>query len=278
MRRLDGKIALITGGASGLGKAIAERFGAEGARVVIGDIQTEPGADMAARLGGTFLELDVTSESSWTSAIDGTLAKHNGLHILVNNAGILGSMRRADPATSSLEDWRLNFSDSVEGIFLGCRSSMQAIHDSGGGSIINICSIAGLVATPYSTAYGASKAAVRHLTKSVAQHCAERHLRVRCNAIHPGDVVTPLWLGRAREQAANRGLTEDAIIEEAKAMYPHGELIRPEDIASAATFLGSDEARQITGSMLVVDGGFVERDTFGLPIGSNLTPPASPTR
>jgi 3(or 17)beta-hydroxysteroid dehydrogenase len=123
-------------------------------------------------------------------------------------------------------------------------------------------SVAGLTATPYATAYGASKAAVRQLTQSVAQHCAERRLNIRCNSVHPGDVLTPLWMQHAKESARLSGTSVDAFVAFARASVPLGRLTTPEDVAAAVAFLVSDDARQITGFPLVVDGGFVHCDTY----------------
>jgi NAD(P)-dependent dehydrogenase (short-subunit alcohol dehydrogenase family) len=132
----------------------------------------------------------------------------------------------------------------------------------GGGSIVNISSVAGLLATPYATAYGASKATVRQLTKSVAQYCAQQKLNIRCNSVHPGDVITPLWERQAEEAARIRGVPVEEVYAEARRSKPMGEFTRPEDVAAAVAFLASDDARNITGIKLIVDGGTVNCDTF----------------
>lgn len=260
--RLQGKVALVTGGASGLGRAIALRFAQEGASVVISDLQRGAGDETAHELQVDFLEHDVRDEKQWGAVVAGVESRHGTLNILVNCAGILGPMTANDPVETPLEDWRQILAVNADGVFLGCKTTIPAMVRSDGGSIVNISSIAGLVATPYATAYGASKATVRQLTKSVAQYCAERRLNIRCNSVHPGDVRTPLWDRGAEESARARGISLEEVIEEHRATIPLGEFTLPEDIAAAALFLASDEARCITGIKLIVDGGRVNCDSF----------------
>ena len=265
MQRLANKVALVTGGASGLGKAIAERLAAEGARVVISDVDRIAGVAAAAGGNLIFLQQDVCDEKRWIQVIDEVKQHLGRLDILVNNAGILGPMDAISPVDTSLDVWRRIFAVNVEGVFLGCRTAIPAMAAVGGGSIVNISSIAGLRATPYATAYGASKAAVRQLTKSVAQHCAEKKLNIRCNSVHPGDVRTPLWDKGAEEMAKLRQVPLEEIIEEGRTDSPMGEFTRPEDIAAAVAFLASDEARHITGTKLIVDGGTVNCESYRKP-------------
>jgi 3(or 17)beta-hydroxysteroid dehydrogenase len=262
MGQLDRKTVLVTGGASGLGKAIAVRLAREGANVVITDIQSKLGAATADEHALHFLEQDVCDEERWAEVVHEVEAQHGGLDILVNSAGILGPMEHVSPEDTTLADWKRIFAVNVEGVFLGCRAALPVIARSGGGAIINISSIAGLRATPYATAYGASKAAVRQLTKSVAQHCAQEKLNIRCNSVHPGDVRTPLWDRGAEEAARSRGVPVDEVIAEHKAMVPLGDFTRAEDIAAAVAFLASDESRFVTGSKLVIDGGRVYCDSY----------------
>ncbi|WP_129649578.1 SDR family oxidoreductase [Peristeroidobacter agariperforans] len=263
MSRLSTKVALVTGGASGLGRAIAARLIADGARVVITDVQASVGEATATELKCDFILQDVTDEGSWRDAMQFLQKRHQGLHILVNNAGILGPGDRVSPESTSLEDWRRIFAVNVEGVFLGCRAAIPVIAGSGGGSIVNISSIAGLLATPFATAYGASKAAVRQLTKSVAQHCVEKRLRIRCNSVHPNNVRTQMWERRAIECAHSRGVSIDVILKEDQAVVPMGDFTRPEDIAAAVSFLACEQdSRHITGAKLVVDGGTVHCDTY----------------
>jgi NAD(P)-dependent dehydrogenase (short-subunit alcohol dehydrogenase family) len=268
MSRLDGKVALVTGAASGLGKAISERLAADGARVVLSDIDGSLVEQVADALGGDFLSQDVTDEQRWAAVTHEIQERHGALHIVVNNAGILGPMDAINPEDTRLQDWRRIFAVNVEGVFLGCRAAIPALRRAGGGSIVNISSVAGLLATPYATAYGASKAAVRQLTKSVAQHCAEEGLGIRCNSVHPGNVLTPLWRRQAEELAARRGTTPVEVIEQARTEVPMGDFTTPEDVAGTVGFLASDDARFVTGTMHVVDGGFVNCDTFHVGVKS----------
>jgi NAD(P)-dependent dehydrogenase (short-subunit alcohol dehydrogenase family) len=242
--------------------AIARRLALDGATVVISDLDSALGVAAAGTHGLTFLEQDVCDEALWTHVIGEIERRFGQLHILVNNAGILGPMSAITPEDTPLDVWRRIFAVNVEGVFLGCRAAIPAMRRSGGGSIINISSIAGLRASPYATAYGASKAAVRQFTKSVAQHCAERKLNIRCNSLHPGDVRTPLWDRAAEEMARARHVPVEEVIEEGRTDSPLGEFTLPEDIAAAAAFLASDDARHITGTKLIVDGGTVNCESY----------------
>ena len=257
MRRLDQMLAVITGGASGLGKAIAQRFAAEGARVCITDIQVDLGEECATEGGFTFLQHDVRDETRWVSVIREVEERFGRLNVLVNSAGIAGPAGAANPENTRLADWQKIFAVNVEGVFLGCRTAIPAMRRAGGGSIINVSSIAGLLATPAATAYGASKAAVRQLTKSVAQHCAEQQLNIRCNSLHPGTVRTPLLDQHVEEIARARDVSFETVLAEFKSRVPMGEFALPDDIAAAAAFLASEESRYITGTKLIVDGGRV---------------------
>jgi 3(or 17)beta-hydroxysteroid dehydrogenase len=261
--RLTGKVALVTGGASGIGRAIAERLSADGARVFISDIQTALGQSVAGEQHFEFLAHDVANESQWLDVIRRIAAECGGLHILVNNAGILSPPSElANPETTTLSDWRRLFAVNVEGVFLGCKTAIPAMQACGGGSIINISSVAALLATPFATAYGASKATVRHLTKSVAQHCAERRLNIRCNSVHPGIVRTTALDKAFAEAAAQRGVSVEVILKERQGAVPMGEFATLKDIAAAVAFLASDESRHMTGAHLVIDGGLVSCDTY----------------
>jgi NAD(P)-dependent dehydrogenase (short-subunit alcohol dehydrogenase family) len=262
MGRLDQSIALVTGGASGLGKAIAHRLKAEGCNVVISDVQIDLGPQIAAEGGFTFFEQDVRDEAHWVLTVRKIEERFGRLNVLVNNAGIIAPNGATSPENTALDLWKRIFAVNVEGVFLGCKTAIPAMKRAGKGSIINISSVAGLRATPSATAYGASKAAVRQLTKSVAQHCAEQKANIRCNSIHPGIIRTPLWDALAAEDARNRGLPVEEVIEEARAVTPMGDFTLAEDIAAAAAFLASDDARHITGAKIVVDGGIVNCDTY----------------
>jgi 3(or 17)beta-hydroxysteroid dehydrogenase len=263
MGRLDGRTALVTGGASGLGQAIAARLAAEGAAVVISDLQRELGERTAAGLGAAFVYQDVTSEEHWPLVLGQASELAGPVSILVNNAGIAGAADVVTPEDTRFADWKQIFSVNVDSVFLGCRAGIAAMRASGGGgSIVNMSSIAALLATPDSTAYGAAKAAVRQLTKSVAQHCAQEGLKIRCNSVHPGEVATPLWEGYVAQTARVRGVPAEEIVREARARVPLGDMPQPEDVAAGVAFLCSDDARFITGAELIVDGGVIYCDTF----------------
>jgi len=263
MGRLTSKVALITGGGSGLGKAIAQRLRADGANVVITDVRRECGRETAAECGFIFIEQDVCDEALWPTVLRQAEERCGALHILVNNAGVLGPPEAINPEQTQLSDWKKIFAVNVEGVFLGCRAAFPFMRRAGGGSIINMSSIAGLLATPYATAYGASKAAVRQLTKSIAQYCAQEKLNIRCNSVHPGNVRTPMWDEQYAEGAArSRGISLEEFIAEAQGRIPMGDFTLPSDIAAIVSFLASDEARHITGAKLIVDGGIVNCDTY----------------
>lgn len=254
MQRYAGKVVLITGGASGMGRATAKRLASEGAKVALTDRQAEAGAKVAAEIGDNalFLEQDVTNEAGWPNIIRAVQAKFGALHVLVNNAGIGGSMKGATPEMETLDGWRRIQAVNLEGVFLGCKYAIPAIRDAGGGAIVNVSSLAAMQGTPALAAYGASKGAVRQFTKTVAMHCAFRGYNIRCNSVHPGPIDTPML-----HDLLSRGGTIDP--EEGRrkfiAQVPLKILGRPEDIAAAVAFLGSDDARFITGEELLVDGG-----------------------
>lgn len=259
MGRLDHKIALVTGAAAGLGKAIAQRLAAEGARVVITDVERDLGRVTAEQLGLTFYEQDVTDESHWITVIDQIMAQHGALHILVNNAGIEGSLDASNPEHIKLSDWRAVHRVNVEGVILGCRIAIPAMRRSGGGAIVNLSSIASENPGPNSVAYGASKAAVRHITTSVAVHCARTASSIRCNSVHPGIALTAMVRRCAEAVAKQRGTSTEEVLAEMKASIPQGVFTEPEDVANAVLFLASDEAKHITGAKLMVDGGYTCR-------------------
>jgi NAD(P)-dependent dehydrogenase (short-subunit alcohol dehydrogenase family) len=247
--RLGGKVALVTGAASGLGRAIAETFSRHGAAVMLADINQDAGRDAARAIGGAarFVALDVTSEASWQAAIDAVTGAFGRLDVLVNNAGIaiMGDVER-----TPLDDWRRVHAVNVDGPFLGCKYGIPLLRRSGGGSIINMSSIAGLIGVHNLAAYCSSKGAVRLLTKSVALRCARRKDNIRCNSIHPVYAETPMvqeMLDGAPDPAAMRTALTDLV--------PLGRLAQPQDIADMAVFLASDDSRLVTGAELVVDGG-----------------------
>jgi 3alpha(or 20beta)-hydroxysteroid dehydrogenase len=245
--RLDRKVALISGGARGQGAVEVRMFVREGARVVFGDLLDEEGRRVAAevRAGGgeaEYVHLDVTLEEEWRRAVDTAERRYGKLDILVNNAGVLLRRRTED---TSAEDWDRLMAVNVKGVFLGTKQAIPAMRRAGGGSIVNISSIAGLVGSPYgSSAYTASKGAVRLFTKTIAvQHAAER---IRCNSIHPGPIDTDMM---------REALADPAAREERRRRIPLRRIGRSEDVAYGALYLASDEASFVTGAELVIDGG-----------------------
>ncbi len=250
MGRLEGKAAFITGGASGLGRATALAFAAEGAKVAIADIDHIRGREVAEAIGknGLFLEHDVTNEEQWIGNLAEALRVFGRLDTLVNNAGI---GVRGNVETTSLADWRRVNAVNLDGPFLGCKHAIPLIAKAGGGAIINISSVAGLIGARDSAAYCASKGGVRLLTKSVALHCAHRRNGIRCNSIHPVYTETPMV-----EQMLAESRQPERMLEAMKAMIPLGRLGTPEELAAMAIYLASDEARFVTGAEFVFDGGY----------------------
>jgi 3(or 17)beta-hydroxysteroid dehydrogenase len=250
MGRLEGKAAFITGGASGLGRAMALAFAAEGANVAIADIDRARGREVVEAIGknGLFLEHDVTSEEQWIANLAEAARLFGRLDTLVNNAGI---GVRGNVENTSLADWRRVNAVNLDGPFLGCKHAIPLIAKAGGGAIINISSVAGLIGARDSAAYCASKGGVRLLTKSVALHCAHRRNGVRCNSIHPVYTDTPMV-----EQMLADSRQPEKMLEAMKAMIPLGRLGTPEELAAMAVYLASDEARFVTGAEFVFDGGY----------------------
>lgn len=261
MARLAGKTALITGAARGIGAAIAAAFVREGARhVLLTDIRDTEGAAMAASLGPTagYARLDVRDEAVWATVCDGVLAAHGRLDVVVNNAGITGfeaEPQPHDPERASLAAWRAVHETNLDGTFLGCRQAIRTMRAGGGaGSIINISSRSGLVGIPGAAAYASSKAAIRNHSKSVALHCAAEKLDIRCNAIFPAAILTPMWAPLLD------GLTGDALAARMARFTADTPLARfgtPDEVAALAVLLASDEARYITGAEFVIDGGLL---------------------
>jgi 3(or 17)beta-hydroxysteroid dehydrogenase len=243
MGRVEGKVALVTGGASGLGLASARRLAEEGARVVIADINAEQGEAAAAGIDGVRFELlDVTQESAWGELIDAIVTAEGGLDILFNCAGIvqLASIEETDEAL-----WRKINAVGTDGTFFGCKHALRVMKAAGGGSIINMCSTASIQGMPQVFAYAASKSAIRGMTKSIAVLSAQEGYGVRCNSIHPGNMRTPMLEGvqevvRTNNPEAARGMDKVWVGE-------------PEDIANMVLFLASDESRSVNGAAMVVD-------------------------
>jgi NAD(P)-dependent dehydrogenase (short-subunit alcohol dehydrogenase family) len=251
MPRLQGAFCVVTGGARGIGHAISAAFLAEGARVLLTDIDADGGAAGAAALGCDFLSLDVSAEADWETL----LTLHPQADVVVNNAGITGfeaSMTPHDPEYASLADWRRVHAVNTDGTFLGCRYALRAMRESRKGSIINISSRSGLVGIPGAAAYAASKAAIRNHSKSVALYAAQQGWQVRCNSVHPAAVLTPMWepmLGDGPEREANMA----ALV----ADTPLKRFGTPEEVAALCVFLASEESAYMTGTELTLDGGLL---------------------
>ena len=248
--RLEGKVAFISGGARGMGAAEARMFANEGAKVVIADILDDEGRQVEAQINETggecvYLHLDVTSESNWQDAIAATTSRFGKLDILVNNAGIGGVSTLVENTT--VEDWDRVMDINGKGVFLGTKAAIPEMRKAGGGSIINISSQLGIVGTGESTPqYQASKGAVRIFTKAAAIQYAKEGIRV--NSVHPGPVITPMTEGRRSNQESYNKML---------AQIPLGRFAEPEELANAVLYLASDESSYVTGSELVVDGGWV---------------------
>jgi NAD(P)-dependent dehydrogenase (short-subunit alcohol dehydrogenase family) len=249
MPRLTGQVAIVTGAASGLGRAISEAFVAEGAVVAVTDISDGEGMAVAKSLGAKaiFIHHDVTSESDWKHAIARTVEHFGKLDTLVNNAGItlLGSIE-----SLSLEDWNKTLAVDLTGVFLGCKLALPAMKLAGGGAIINISSMLGLKAEDDCVAYNAAKSGVTLMTKSIALHCARQRHNIRCNSIHPGVIRTPIL-----EKVLAQVRDPEALMKQYVAKHPIGRLGEPADVANLAIYLASSESSFVTGSSCVVDGG-----------------------
>lgn len=257
MGRMQDKVALVTGAASGIGLACAERLAAEGARVVLADIDAANGSAQARRLAeaglaAEFVEHDVACEGHWSRVIGAVLARHGRLDALVNNAGIA---RVADVELETLDGWRETMAVNLDGVFLGTQAAIRAMRGRGG-SIVNISSIDGIVGEPLVAAYTASKGGVRIFTKSAALHCARQGYGIRVNSVHPGFVMTPMVAGALAGMAPE---TAAAFQADLLGRIPLKRLADPIEIAHAVLFLASDESGYMTGAELVVDGGYTAR-------------------
>ena len=252
MGRVESKVALVTGAAQGLGAATARLFVREGAKVLLSDINSEgverevhainesyPGSAAAA-------QHDVTDEAAWLRTLDEVRKRFGGLHILVNNAGI-GSI--ANIEEESYAAWRHVHAVDLDSVFLGSKHAIPLIAASGGGSIVNISSISGIIAGHNLAAYNSAKAAVTHLSKSIALHCARGRNGVRCNSVHPAFIDTPILDGMAG--SGDRATALDKLARQ----IPLGRIGQPDDVAHAVLYLASDESRFVTGAEIRVDGG-----------------------
>ena len=247
MGRVDGKVALVTGGAMGMGESHSLLLAKEGAKVVVTDIDNEAGEATAQQIrdeGGEaiFLHHDVASEEQWQSVIDQAVSAYGKIDILINNAGIVISKPNEE---TTVEDWDITMAVNSTGVFLGCKSVVDAMEKAGGGSIVNISSIYGIIGAPNAAAYQASKGAVRMLTKSCAVDFAKFNIRV--NSIHPGVIRTPILGDMANDEAVVKQILATTILER---------MAEPIEVSYAVLLLASDESSYMTGSELVVDGGY----------------------
>jgi 3(or 17)beta-hydroxysteroid dehydrogenase len=252
MPKLDSKRALVTGGARGIGAAIAGTFAREGARVIIADTDAEAGQSFADSIGADFIAMDVSQEADWARLAEA----HPSLEIVVNNAGITGFETGPgphDPEHASLVEWQRVHAVNLDGVFLGCRYAIGAIRRAGGsGAIINMSSRSGLVGVPGAAAYASSKAAIRNHTKSVALWCAGQGLAIRCNSIHPAAILTPMW-----EALIGDGPDREARMAAFVADTPLRRFGTVDEVAAIALMLASDDAAYMTGSEVHLDGGLL---------------------
>ncbi len=246
--RVEDKVAIITGAASGLGRADALRLGEEGARLILTDIDSDAGAEVAKACGGEFVAQDVGDEASWTQLIDSTMASHGRLDILVNNAGIAPI---ANIEATTTDVWRDVMRVHVDSTFFGCRAALPAMTRGGGGSIINMSSVAGLVGISPYFAYSAAKGAIRAMTKSIAAHCRAEKNGVRCNSVHPGSISTPM-VHNALKTLGGFDMMDQPDPEASRIALGIGE---PLDVANMVLFLSSAESKHVNGAELVIDNG-----------------------
>lgn len=258
MGRVQGKIAVITGAASGIGQATASLMADEGAQVILTDIDRTRGEAAAKAIGGAlFVEHDAGDEPSWMSLMRQVIERFGRMDILVNNAAITGiGGPVGDPESTTVDNWRAVQRVNLEGVFLGCKHGIAAMKGRGGGVIINMSSGGAIIPSPMNTAYGAAKAGVLNLTITVAIHCAARKYGIRCNAVLPGGTRTPMLLGLFDTLAQHTGARAADLEAGFASSGGIGRLAEPREIASAILFLASDEASYVNAEMLVVDGGF----------------------
>ena len=251
MAKLSDKKCVVTGAASGIGRAICEAFVREGAEVLLTDIDIDAGAKVAREIGCDFAELDVREEAHW----DRLARSHPAIDVLVNNAGITGfedGVGPHDPDNASLEDWRAVHAVNTDGTFLGCRYALRAMKAAGTGSIINMSSRSGLVGIPGAAAYAASKAAIRNHTKSVALYAAQNGWAIRCNSVHPAAILTPIW-----EPMLGDGPDREERMAALVADTPLKRFGTVEEVGDLCVYLASDASSYMTGTELTLDGGLL---------------------
>lgn len=255
MPRLPNKTALITGASRGIGAKTAELFAKEGATVILTDVLDEAGTKLASTFNMPYMHLDVSVEAEWQALSDTLIERYGKIDILFNNAGIIGfddASGPQDPEHASLSSWHKVHAINLDGVFLGCKYGIKLMKAEGG-SIINMSSRSGVVGIPGAAAYASSKAAIRNHTKTVALYCAEQKYNIRCNSIHPGAILTPIWDAMLGDDDALRTATQKAIA----AGIPLGHMGEPMDVAYLALYLASDESKYMTGSEITLDGGIL---------------------
>lgn len=261
MNRVKNKIALVTGGAEGIGEAVVRLLLDEGAFVIISDIQEQRGTKLAEGLGdqALYLPLDVSQEKDWERVTSLIKSRVGRLDILVNNAGIIGltsALGPQDPEHTSFKSWHKVHAVNLDGVFLGCKYAIPLMKEAGG-SIVNVSSRSGVVGIPGAAAYASSKAAVINHTRTVALYCAEKGYNIRCNVVLPATIMTRIWepmLGKDPEQ-------QKEAIKELKKTIPLGKMGEPMDVAYGVLYFVSDESKYITGAELVIDGGVLAGST-----------------
>jgi NAD(P)-dependent dehydrogenase (short-subunit alcohol dehydrogenase family) len=261
--RVKGKIALITGSARGIGKAIAELFHREGAMIIVSDINDAEGKALSETLGknAEYLHLDVGNENCWQKAEECLRNRYGKLDILVNNAGITGFLETAggwNAEDADLKSWDEVHRVNATGVMLGCKYAIKLMKEKGG-SIVNISSRSGIVGIPGAVDYASSKAASRNHTKSVALYCAQKGYQIRCNSVHPAAVMTPMW-----DAMLGEGDQRKQAIEQIENGIPLGHFGEPLDVAYGVLYLACDESKYVTGIELTIDGGILA--------GSDATP------
>lgn len=251
MGRVQDKVAIITGAASGVGKEDALLLAREGARVVLTDVNEDAGRAVAQQIGDAalFIRHDIASEADWQAVISQTEAHFGGVDVLVNNAAILAQATIED---TSLELWQRIQKINSDGYFLGCKYGLEAMKKRPGGSIVNMSSMAGIGGVSSFCAYSASKAAVAGLTRSVAAHCRAQLYPIRCNSIHPDGIATPMVFNLHKERGASSSYVREKDPKQLQARFA-----QPADIANLVLFLASDESRFINGAELRIDNGYL---------------------
>ncbi|MEW5703838.1 MAG: glucose 1-dehydrogenase [Pseudomonadota bacterium] len=256
MDRMKEKVALVTGGAMGLGEAMCRLLAKEGAKVVLTDIKEAEGQATAAAIakaGGTafFLAQDVRSEERWKEVTAETIKRFGRLDVLVNNAGVV-LMKNVEQTT--FDEWKWLHAINLDAVFLGTKYGIAAMKEGGGGSIVNLSSIEGIIADENLFAYNSSKGGVRLLTKSAALHCAKAGYNIRVNSVHPGYIATPMVAQAIDELGGTKEIRRHI-----ESLHPMGHIGEPYDIAYGVLYLASDESKFMTGAELVIDGGYTAR-------------------